>query len=93
MAALRSGFRAPIVQWRAGDSPVPSESPATLILDDVSVLSRADQERLFAWLQQHYADVQVVARTSRPLLPLVQDGEFLAPLYYALNVIHLEVPE
>jgi transcriptional regulator of acetoin/glycerol metabolism len=34
-----------------------------------------------------------VATTSMPLLPLVEQGSFSGALYYALNVVYLEVSE
>jgi transcriptional regulator of acetoin/glycerol metabolism len=57
----------------------------------VNTLSRAAQTQLLAWLQCHYSAVQVVSTSSEPLLPLVDAGRFEAALFYALNVVHIEL--
>jgi hypothetical protein len=93
LALLRPDFRAPLIHWRAG-GPVtlPPAAPAhTLIVEDVAALTPPEQSRLFAWLQRNNAATQVVATTSMPLLPLVEQGSFSSALYYALNVVYLEV--
>jgi hypothetical protein len=91
--ALHAAMRPPIINWYAG-SPfaMPPGGPArTLMLHDVAALSATEQQRLHQWLQQHDSAMQVVATTSRPLLPLVEQGQFDAALYYTLNVIYLDV--
>jgi hypothetical protein len=93
LAALRGILRSPVVHWQAGTSlTVPLTVPArTLILNDVAALNAADQARLHQWMQRPGHETQVVATSAMPLLLLVDGGQFDAALYYALNVIYLEV--
>ena len=37
-------------------------------------------------------DVRILAASNRPLAPLVACGEFREDLFYALSVVHLEIP-
>ncbi|HKR08222.1 MAG TPA: hypothetical protein VJS39_03455 [Gemmatimonadaceae bacterium] len=87
--ALCDVLRPTIVSWAGGGAlPMPSLSNArTLILRDADLLSPEDQQRLLAWLKQDSRSVQVVATATRPLVELVESANFDASLYYALNVI------
>jgi transcriptional regulator with PAS, ATPase and Fis domain len=38
-------------------------------------------------------DVQIVSTTSRPMLQLIENGEFRAELYYRLNVVRIDLGE
>jgi hypothetical protein len=90
---LDTVFRPVIVSSTAGSAlPVPPETGThTLILHDVELLSPDDQQQLLAWLQKDRGRVQVIATTTRPLLPLVESGQFNASLYYALNVVFIKL--
>ena len=92
--ALGDVFRPIIVSWAGGGAlPMPSLSGArTLILRDADLLSPEDQQRLLVWLKQDSRSVQVVATATRPLLELVESANFDASLYYALNVIYINLP-
>jgi hypothetical protein len=61
----------------------------TLLLYDVSALTQDQQIALNDWIDASGGLVQVVAVTSRPLMPLVRDGRFLEGLYYRLNMVFL----
>ena len=37
-------------------------------------------------------DVRIIAASNRPLAPLVMRGEFREDLFYAMSVVHLEIP-
>lgn len=72
---------------------IPAQTDGTLVLVEVSALNREQQVELLEWLdayaqRQH---VQVVSTTSRALFSLVERGEFLAQLYYRLNVLRLDL--
>ena len=89
-----SGLQKPIVTWRAGErfSPPTANCPVgTMILIGIEALPPADQQRLYQWLQRRSCETQVISVTSRPLLPLVEQGAFHDGLYYRLNTVCVEV--
>jgi DNA-binding NtrC family response regulator len=61
-----------------------------LIVRDVAALTAADQQRLLRWLESGERS-QVLSTTSEPLFSLVERGQFLANLFYRLNVVRLDV--
>ena len=76
---------------------------ATLFLDEIGELNRADQVKLLRVLQdQSYrpvgasaseqADIRVVSATNRELAELVAAGDFREDLFYRLNLITLRLP-
>ena len=64
----------------------------TLILRKVSALSREQQSLFFRGLDEVGERFQVVSVTDTPLFPLIEQGTFLADLYYRLNVVLIELP-
>jgi DNA-binding NtrC family response regulator len=75
----------------------------TLLLDEVSALSRPVQARLLRMLQEREVlpndgapavpvNIRILASTSRNLEQMVRDGTFSDDLYYRLDVIPIEVP-
>ena len=93
LEALKGVFRPIVVRWSRGATlPLPPEDAArTLILHDVDALSPEERRRLLSWLDEPVRTVQVVATTARPLWPLVESGNFDPSLYYALNVVYLNL--
>ena len=91
LEALRDVFRPVIASCTAALPIAPLSGKGTLILRDADLLSQEDQQRLLAMLQQDFRSVQVVATTTRPLLDLVESAKFDASLYYALNVIYINL--
>jgi hypothetical protein len=79
----------PIARWRAHDHDLPSRPCGTLLLADAERLTPDDQQRLDEWLTD--SPPQVLATATTPLFPLVEQGRFLARLYYRLNVVYLEL--
>lgn len=67
------------------------EAAGTIVLHDIDRLSVAAQWPLLERLDAVGGQTQVVSTSSRPLLPLITRGEFLATLYYQLNTIYIEV--
>jgi DNA-binding NtrC family response regulator len=61
----------------------------TLLLWDVARLTRGQQMQLHDWITDRPRDAQVISISSAPLLPLVEDGEFLEGLFYRINVVSL----
>ena len=86
--ALRPTFVEPIAQWVPHERNDLSRPCGTLLLSDAGQLTLDDQQRLDEWLTSGAAP-QVVTMASAPLFPLVEQGRFLASLYYRLNVVYL----
>ena len=63
----------------------------TVLLPDVASYDRTKQQALLAWLENEGSLVQVISTTERPVFDLVERGEFLAPLFYHLNVVYLDL--
>lgn len=72
-----------------GELSVPKEMTGTLLLWDVAQLTRGQQMFLHDWITDRPPDAQVVSITAAPLLPLVEDGQFLEGLFYRINVVSL----
>jgi transcriptional regulator of aromatic amino acid metabolism len=66
---------------------LPPTPGGTLLLNDVSRLTLAQQIEVFDWLTLMRGGTQVAAISSTPLAALVQNGEFLEGLYYRLNMV------
>ena len=64
----------------------------TVILHEVAALGIEHQGHLFQWLDQVSEPIQIVCTTAGELFSLVENGGFLAPLYYRLNVVRLDLP-
>lgn len=89
---LRPHSREPIVEHRPPATlNLPTSETGTLILTNAAVLSRDEQQRLWAWMGDAGARAQVVTIASCALFPLVEAGVFDAALYYRLNVLLLRV--
>lgn len=75
----------------------------TVFLDEISEISRNFQIALLRFLQEGevkplgsdrvlHANVRIIAASNRPLLKLVERGEFRRDLYYRLRGFELEIP-
>jgi transcriptional regulator of acetoin/glycerol metabolism len=58
-----------------------------VILHDISGMSKGDQHRLRDWIEVNGGRSHVVSTSAQPLVPLIESGTFLEPLYYRLNII------
>jgi len=72
-----------------GELSLPKQMTGTLLLWDVAQLTRGQQMVLHDWVTDRPPDVQVISITTAPLLPLVEDGQFLEGLFYRINVVSL----
>jgi hypothetical protein len=72
-----------------GDLSLSDDMTGTLLLWDVAQLARGQQMQLHDWITDRPRDAQVISISSAPLLPLVEDGEFLEGLFYRINVVSL----
>ena len=73
-----------------GRLDLPLQKKGTLLVTDVDRLNLGQQLALFDWLSVAAQNVQVISISSVPLMPLVEQGEFLEGLFYRLNIIHLD---
>lgn len=80
-----------------------SAQGGTLFIDEVGDLPLTAQPKLLRALEsrlitplgsdeERRVDVRVVAATSRPLMQMVQKGQFREDLYYRLAVVTLDLP-
>jgi hypothetical protein len=69
---------------------LPTAITGTLLVSDVSTLTSSQQHEMNDWLATCPGQVQVVSVTTRPLELLVERGEFLAELFYRLNIVRLD---
>ena len=93
MGELLADATPPVVKWQAGERltlPVAAQT-GTFVLHNVGALTLSDQRRLIEWLERTAGRTQVISTTPTPVLPLVQEGTFLARLYYRLNTVCVDV--
>ncbi|MCZ8522149.1 MULTISPECIES: sigma-54 interaction domain-containing protein [Paenibacillus] len=75
----------------------------TLFIDEIDKLPLDTQAKLYHYMQNHVlvrsggqtpipVHTRIIAASDQDLLPLVGKGQFRADLYYALNVITIELP-
>lgn len=84
----------PIVEWRPGDhEPIPSMMAGTVILHDVASVPPEQQASFEARLRALGHRLRVVSTSVAPVWPVVQRGDFLASLYYRLNVWYVNLTE
>jgi hypothetical protein len=68
-----------------------SAPTGTILLPHITTYSKEEQQALVAWLKSAGSTVQLVSTADRPVDELVERGEFLAELFYCLNVVYLDV--
>jgi hypothetical protein len=93
--ALLPDLATPVAIWFPGqplELPTPG-TVGTLLLHGVGALTCAEQDKLLEWLERSAGRTQLVSTTGSALLPLVEGGQFVATLYYRLNVICFDVSE
>ena len=66
---------------------LPADNCGALVLQNVSGLTRKDQDRLLAWLNDPTHQTQIISTTISSLFPKVCAKQFDAALYYRLNVV------
>ena len=95
MDELSPYLRHPIITLSSNllELPAAGEPVGTLMLSDVEGLALADQHHLMRWLTQTNVPPRVISTAQGSILPMISEGAFLAPLYYRLNTICLDVRE
>jgi hypothetical protein len=82
----------PATCWRAGGGLVlPGATDGPLLIREVGALTGDQQERVFDWLGARAHRTPVVSTSRDSLLPAVEEGRFMAALYYRLNIISLNL--
>ena len=91
--ALEPHFREPICRCTAkAGAALPEPTAGTLIVFGVDGLDARQQEHMLRWIHRSPPTrVQVVCTSSQSLYRLVQADDFLAELYYRLNIVLLDV--
>jgi hypothetical protein len=69
---------------------LPARRNGTIVLQNVTSLSRPQQITLDDWIVGGCGDIQIVSIATMPLWPLVQNGDFLEGLFYRLNIVRLD---
>jgi len=75
----------------------------TIFLDEIGEMSPGLQAKMLQVLQDRQftrlggnkevsVDVRIVCATHKPLLQMVEDGDFREDLYFRLNVVNIEIP-
>jgi transcriptional regulator of acetoin/glycerol metabolism len=80
-----------VAAWPQVDAGPPSPAAGfTLLVRDVASLDAHEQARLHRWLGERSGAVRVITTSSVSLYGLVEQRQFLEPLYYRLNVVCLD---
>jgi hypothetical protein len=94
MRALTVGWltlRRPVAWCEDARLRLPTGPVGTFIVWRVNELSPDDQHQLLHWIEC-FPSTRVIARSSRPLFPSVEQGLFAAELYLRLNGVLLLAP-
>ena len=70
---------------------LPASCEGTVILEDIHVLDKVDQQRLLDWLSSGARSPRLIAMASRQLAALLDTGWFLRSLYNRLKGVELVV--
>ena len=89
---LQPHFRPPVSRNGSGVAfQLIAGDVGALILQDVDLLSAAEQARVLAWMHGTTRHTKVISTTVLPLFPLIARGLFDDGLYYRLNEVLLQV--
>ena len=91
IARIVASCPSPLVVNEREDFTEPPPDSGTIIISNVAVLSPVDQRRCYDWLTKGGRDTVVLSISRVPLFPLVEKGQFMAELFYRLNVLTLHV--
>ena len=91
IARIVASCPSPLVVNEREDFTEPAPDSGTIIMANVVVLSSVAQRRCYDWLANGGRDKVVLSISPIPLFPLVKRGQFMAELFYRLNVFTLHV--
>jgi len=86
-----TSLRRPVVWCDTPQLRLPTGPVGTFIVWRADELTPDDQLQLSRWLERSEC-TRVLARSSRALYPLVEQGVFAADLYYRLNTVLITAP-
>jgi transcriptional regulator of acetoin/glycerol metabolism len=70
----------------------PALTTGTLVVRNLAGLAGDQQRQLLDWMDGRRRKVQVISTSSRhEVWPLVERGAFLAPLYYRLGAVCVDL--
>jgi hypothetical protein len=84
-------LKPPVVDWRRQSNAAYSLSPGTLLVSDVDRFTTDQQQQLLGCLNGPYHSAQVISTATTDPFSQVMRGDFLADLYYRLNVVRIDV--
>ena len=82
-------LKTPVVDWRRQLNV--ALSPGTLLVSDVDGLTTDQQQQLLGFLDGACYFAQVISTATTDPFSRVMRGDFLADLYYRLNVVRIDV--
>ena len=92
LAALLPHCLLPIQTLPAQFGRLSSFSPTgTILLPHVTTYNKEQQQALVTWLKRDGGMVQLVSTADSSIADRVDRGEFLAELFYCLNVVYLDL--
>ena len=89
IARIVGSCPSPLVVTEREDFTEPPPDSGTIIISNVAALSSVAQRRCYDWLTNAGRDKVVLSISPIPLFPLVEKGQFMAELFYRLNVLTL----
>jgi DNA-binding NtrC family response regulator len=92
LRALEPHLATPVSQCSAETGlSLPQRPAGTVVVEELAALDLDQQRRLLRWLNEADERVQIVSMTSQPLYAFVEQGTFLAELYYRLNTVRIDL--
>ena len=91
VAALRPSLADPVCTVRVGEPLPPPGQGGSLVLLEVCDFTPGEQLRLLDWLDENAGGTRIVSTSSRSLTDMIATGEFLAMLYYRLNLVYIDM--
>lgn len=85
LARQRSSLAAPVVDSDGATLDLPNGVVGSLIVRNCARLTRASQQRLLEWLNDHRT--RIIATSTHPVFPEVERGLFSDGLYYRINTL------
>jgi hypothetical protein len=92
LETVRPQLEEPVVTLRGGEPlGLPPGRPGTLIVNNLWLLTPAEQTELNEALGEKLSGTQVISTSATRLIPMLQEGRFLDTLYYRLNTVYVDV--
>jgi sigma-54-interacting transcriptional regulator len=82
-------LQGPIVSFP--DSGTTLDPEGVVLVSDVDRLDAPDQQALMVAIERGNGRLQIISTSTTPLFRRVENGDFLATLYYRLNTVWIEL--